>query len=216
MVVMTKDKALKLALEALENAEYGDYDKKELNEAISALREALAQEKPTAWVTAGPHTVPLVTQPVQPDNTSKLYEELRSIIDGGSESFTHNDAVQYLKDSLAQPEQEPVGTVGDLFDERVISKRELDRDLLVYTSPPQRQLKSTTDMMMELADRLGELPDDVDPRAWSHLLVYAPKKQWVSLTEWEREAIAVECGAMSADWLVFMEAIEKALKEKNL
>lgn len=39
--------------------------------------------------------------------------------------------------------------------------------------------------------------------------------QWVSLTEWEREAIAVECGAMSADWLVFMEAVEKALKEKN-
>ena len=38
---MTKDEALKL--EALENAEYGDYDKKELNEAISALREALAQ-----------------------------------------------------------------------------------------------------------------------------------------------------------------------------
>jgi hypothetical protein len=41
----------------------------------------------------------------QPDNTSKLYEELRSIIDGGSESFTHNDAVQYLKDVLAQPDQ---------------------------------------------------------------------------------------------------------------
>jgi hypothetical protein len=37
----------------------------------------------------------------------------------------------------------------------------------------------------------------------------------VGLTEWEREAIAVECGAMSADWLVFMEAVERALKEKN-
>lgn len=34
----------------------------------------------------------------QPDNTSKPYEELRSIIDGGSESFTHKDAVQYLKE----------------------------------------------------------------------------------------------------------------------
>ena len=41
------------------------------------------------------------------------------------------------------------------------------------------------------------------------------KKPWVGLTEWEREAIAVECGAMSADWQVFMEAVEKALKEKN-
>ena len=37
----------------------------------------------------------------------------------------------------AQPEQEPVGTVGDLFDERVISKRELDRDLFVYIVQPK-------------------------------------------------------------------------------
>ena len=40
---MTKDEALELALEALTNAEYGDYDKKELNEAITAIKEALAQ-----------------------------------------------------------------------------------------------------------------------------------------------------------------------------
>jgi hypothetical protein len=38
------------------------------------------------------------------DNTSKMYEELRSIIDGGSESFTHADAVQYLKDNLTPQE----------------------------------------------------------------------------------------------------------------
>ena len=44
---------------------------------------------------------------------------------------------------------------------------------------------------------------------------HSSNRQWVGLTEWEREAIAVECGAMSADWLVFMEAVEKALKEKN-
>lgn len=40
---MTTTEAVKLALEALENAEYGDYDKKELNKAITALREALAR-----------------------------------------------------------------------------------------------------------------------------------------------------------------------------
>ena len=44
---------------------------------------------------------------------------------------------------------------------------------------------------------------------------HSSKRTWVGLTEWEREAIALECGAMSADWLVFMEAVEKALKEKN-
>lgn len=41
-------------------------------------------------------------------------------------------------------------------------------------------------------------------------------RPWVGLTKWEREAIAVECGAVSADWLVFMEAVERALREKNL
>jgi len=49
---------------------------------------------------------------------AKLYEELRSIIDGGSESFTHEDAVQYLKDKLAQPEQEPVGKLQEATAER--------------------------------------------------------------------------------------------------
>jgi hypothetical protein len=49
-----------------------------------------------------------------------------------------------------------------------------------------------------------------------YLLGDTPQRTWVGLTEWEREAIAVECGAMSVDWLVFMEAVEKALKEKNL
>jgi hypothetical protein len=32
---------------------------------------------------------------------------------------------------------EPVGTVGELFDEGIIWMRELDRDLLVYTAPSQ-------------------------------------------------------------------------------
>lgn len=31
-------------------------------------------------------------------DVAKLYEELRSLIDGGSESFTHEDAVRYLRD----------------------------------------------------------------------------------------------------------------------
>ena len=59
--------------------------------------------------------------------------------------------------------------------------------------------------------------DDDDYKEYSTALdeLCTPKRPWVGLTEWEREAIAVECGAMSADWLVFMEAVERALKEKN-
>ena len=39
------------------------------------------------------------------EKIERAYEELRAIIDGGSESFTHDDAVQYLKDVLAKKEQ---------------------------------------------------------------------------------------------------------------
>jgi len=35
--------------------------------------------------------------------------------------------------------------------------------------------QSVTDDMMNLADRLGSEYDDVDPKAWKHLLVYAPQ-----------------------------------------
>jgi len=41
------------------------------------------------------------------------------------------------------------------------------------------------------------------------------QRSWQGLTEWEREAIAHACGAMGSEWLVFIEAVEKALKEKN-
>lgn len=78
-----------------------------------------------------------------------------------SESALHK-ARAAIKEALARPEQEPVkysdyepdgvhhnkpaqleqkliGTVGDLFDDRVIAHRKLDRNLLVYTSPPKRK-----------------------------------------------------------------------------
>ena len=54
----------------------------------------------------------------------------------------------------------------------------------------QPEQESTTDMMMALADRLGELPDDVDPRAWEHLLVYAPKRK--PLTDMQKGFMVME------------------------
>jgi hypothetical protein len=95
----------------------------------------------------------------------------------------------------------------------VISPSEHERLEGGYTTPlyttPQRDLESTTDMMMELADRLGELPDDVDPRAWEHLLVYAPQRTWVGLKDDD------EIPWDGVDAKSFARAIETKLKEKN-
>ena len=53
----------------------------------------------------------------------------------------------------------------------------------------------------------AKLDDDDDIQTY--------QRPWVGLTKWEREAIAHACGAMGSEWLVFIEAVEKALKEKN-
>jgi hypothetical protein len=69
---MTKDEALKLALEALEHARYGGYDKQELNKAITAIKEALAQPEERNFCqrcgkrTADLTTIHTCTPPLQP------------------------------------------------------------------------------------------------------------------------------------------------------
>ena len=61
---MSKE-AMKLALEFVEyHSKYWNGEGQHPQEIATALREALA-EQPTAWVTAGSHTAPLVTQPAQ-------------------------------------------------------------------------------------------------------------------------------------------------------
>jgi hypothetical protein len=58
---------------------------------------------------------------------------------------------------MAQPKQEPVGTVGSLFDENVIMRRMLERDMLVYTTPPQRTWVGLTDDDLEFwTNELGQ------------------------------------------------------------
>ena len=71
--------------------------------------------------------------------------------------------------------------------------------------------KEFYDLGKKMFDRIQPIPQTIPQIPQKH----SSNRQWVGLTEWERKAIAVECGAMSADWLVFMEAVEKALKEKN-
>jgi hypothetical protein len=47
--------------------------------------------------------------------------------------------------------------------------------LCIATPTPERA-QSISDAMMDLVDRLGSEASEVDPRAWKHLLVYAPER----------------------------------------
>ena len=124
---MTKDEALKLALEALENAEYGDYGNKELNKAITAIKETLAQpeQEPLeywnaveGWVKIdevrehfesvscgtiykheGEGRVPLYTTPPQREWVGLTDDEIQNIVDCGRPTVVNiRKAEQLLKD----------------------------------------------------------------------------------------------------------------------
>jgi len=65
------------------------------------------------------------------------------------------------------------------------------------------------------SDALRERLAQPEQEPVAELREYIEQREWVGLTEGERVAIAEACGAMDAGWLVFVEAVERALKEKN-
>jgi hypothetical protein len=46
----------------------------------------------------------------------------------------------------------------------------------IYATPTPERAQTISDAMMDLVDRLGSEASEVDPRAWKHLLVYAPER----------------------------------------
>ena len=56
---------------------------------------------------------------------------------------------------------------------------------------------------------------DVKDEAITALREALAQREWVGLTDEERNQVAWSCGAMSADWLEFADAIEAKLREKN-
>ena len=62
---------------------------------------------------------------------------------------------------------------------------------------------------------VGEYERSLKPKVEDDDDIQEYKKPWVGLTDEERFELAVQTGAMTADWLTFMEAVEAKLKEKN-
>jgi hypothetical protein len=127
------------------------------------------------------------------EKIERAYEELRAIIDGGSESFTHEDAVQYLKDKLAQPEQEPVAWL--------------------YKSEPSFDGNKWHDTFEVTTSKQVALWKDKSAKP---LYTTPPQRTWVGLTEEEiNEVFGADIRDEPSGELRFIRAIEAKLKEKN-
>ncbi|ONC17944.1 hypothetical protein AQ913_22260 [Burkholderia pseudomallei] len=82
-------------------------------------------------------------------------------------------------------------------------------------APAETRAKSISDEMMDLADRLGSEWKDVDPRAWQHLLVYAPAEAFPYQKTFNAIAAAtsVEGGHVSISVKAFRDAFGGAVAE---
>ena len=117
------------------------------------------------------------------DEAMKLaLEALKNFEKAGLATLKTIDAITALKQALEQLEPEPVAVVSGYFGGKCV----------VLPTDPARIFNSGT-----------------------AFYTHPPKRTWQGLTDNERMELAVKTGAMSADWLPFMEAVEKKLKEKN-
>ena len=95
---------------------------------------------------------------------------------------------------------ELVGTVGELFDDRIIWKRELDRDLLVYTATQQRTWVGLTDEEIQDAGRFSYCRGGTSEKLY-HIMWNSQPSACIG---WSREEL-----------IAFTKAIEAKLKQKN-
>jgi hypothetical protein len=120
-----------------------------------------------------------------------------------------------LQAALAQPEQEPVAWMSSDrawmwsdYSKAITAVANIPTLTLIplYAAPTQLEQEPVPEKRWVYGTPL------LDAMTQDYVPAQRP---WQGLTEWEREAIAHACGAMGSDWLVFVEAVEKALKEKN-
>lgn len=105
-------------------------------------------------------------QPAQPDAPVRT-EALRKGL------FEASDAMRVMSNWAKKPDP-----AGHSWAVRMIDRAQAvlngESGIAQADAPAEARAKSISDEMMDLADRLGSEWKDVDPRAWQHLLVYAP------------------------------------------
>ena len=159
---MTKDEALKLGLEALEGADQIDCD---MQAAITAIKEALAQEQePLAWISTGPANmihwtsdkpaygddwVPLYTTPPQRTWVGDLEDidinitwNENSMRDFGKDELNFARAILgKAQDGYVAPQRTWVGLSEQEHTELAIECGFLSADWVFYGAAVERKVK---------------------------------------------------------------------------
>ena len=194
---MTKDEALKLALEALESGvdtqiglvAWTEYDSCLISDAITAVKEALDVPETNFGNIAQP--APIIS--LECANCQLTIQQL-------------NDKVMRL---MAQPAQEMVATM-TVEDGRISFAAKIlpDGTYDLYTTPPAAQPAQEPVAWIE-HHKAGDNLVWEEPNKGTPLYTTPPQRPWVSLTAQE----AANCWTTSATqtWKNF----EAALKEKN-
>ena len=164
--------------------------------------EHIATLEPRIWIEFNYDTIEKTEQePVAwMEECADFWEHYTYINEAAQEKYNEDAKmwIEKLRTTQPQPEQEPVA-IEYWMQDTMESGRWVTTDNME---------KVTAEKM--LSGEYGNVYPQgriVDPSQ--------PKRTWVGLTDDERMELAVSTGAMSADWLPFMEAVEAKLKEKN-
>lgn len=146
-----------------------------------------------------------------------------------ADAYGHEHAAQDMRAMLTAPQQEaqePMAHDEDLLErlywdfdsqrkktgeERLAFKGKMRSYASEFRRRSVGQMvfaQSVSDDMMNLADRLGDLPY-VDPRAWRHLLVYAPQQAPAPLSDAQIKEL-IEDGVFLGNCKEIVRAIEHA------
>jgi hypothetical protein len=201
---MTKDEALDLALEALEELQPDDaYPYSLQSKAITAIKQARSAP---------------VQEPVAIDgNTSDGYHTFNELYEfrKAYNAALFNEWAAGGKCSVHKSWRHHDGELcfgGGWF---IVVAVLPDGQISNHYEAKDWDLFAVPETECALFEFDGHTGADVVERLKAYTTPPAAQRQWVGLTDEEHTQIAVDVGCMSSDWLFYGAAVERALKNKN-
>lgn len=156
----------------------------------------------------------LSAQPSPGGQGDALHEAVGRIFGCDGSPWRTRDVAAVLRDYAALAARQSVGVprevIAGLHDESKFGKAALLGKVRAARQPVRPN--TVSDDMMDVVDRLGSEHADVDPRAWDHLLIYAPKDKIAARHPVGKVVAWQHCGE-NHEHMVISDSRKRALKE---